>query len=174
MKYNVNEVQINPADSKAVFKTATTPSGLGKIFKSLRNDKVSFDDLVAAWNDAGQPDDTAEIADILKDHGFGNREIKKIFSKVFGKEKTDAGYQEPTQSATVQKIANYAKEHGLVDELKSFLQKEYNISESANYFGKLAVKDVGDVFTHIINEERSGRDIRLKEQEQKYLGRSRK
>ena len=66
MKYNINEVQINPADAKSVFRTAAElknkPSGLGKIFKGLRKDKIDVNDLQQAWKDEGYPDDTDDLS----------------------------------------------------------------------------------------------------------------
>lgn len=178
MKYNTNESLINTGDVKGLFKTAvqlrSSPSGLGRVFKGLRKDTIDFQDLVDAWTTAGRPDDTADVASILKDFGFGDKEIKKVFAQTFGKAKTDAGYEEPVASEAVQKIANYAKENDIVAELKTFLEKEYKFNESSQYQGKLITEDIGKVFKNILKEERSGRDYLLKQQEKEHLGRNKK
>lgn len=175
---HLTESQINPADAKAVFKTASEirtgkPSGFGRIFKGLRKDKVELSDLQKAWQSEGYPDDTRDISAILVNHGFDKKEINKVFSQVFGKQDGSDGYDEPVASETIQRIAKYAKENGFAEELKSFLSKEFGFKESADY-GKAMVEDVRAIFTAIVNEERFGRQSLIKQQEQTYLGRSKK
>jgi hypothetical protein len=170
---NINEAQINPADAKAAFKIASQsrekPGILGKVFKGLKKEKIEFDDLAQAWTQAGRPDDTEEIAEILRDHGFSEKEIVKVFSKVFGTSK-DGGYEKPTQSALVQKIADYAIAHGIAEELKDFLQKEYKLKESF----AATMPDITDIFNSIIHEERYCRESRFQQKELSVLGRNRK
>ena len=174
MKFN--EGQINPADAKEVFKVASnlraTPTGLGKVFKGLRKDKIDVSDLQKAWKDEGYPDDTRDLAAILKGHGFNPKEINKVFSQVFGTESSDEAGD--VASPTIQKIADYAKKTGLVEPLKSFLQKEYGFTESYSYEGKAVIEDVRQIFNAIIHEERTGRASLIRTQEQTLLGRTKK
>ncbi len=171
----LNEAQINKADAKAVFKTAADmrakPTGLGRVFKGLRKETVTANDLQQAWKEEGFSDDTRDLAAILKGHGFSKSEIDKVFKEVFGDKADDA---EPVASPTIQKIADYAKENGLADELKKFLQKEYGFTESYSYEGKAVVEDIRRIFTSIVQEERTDRAGLIKEQEQTLLGRSKK
>lgn len=173
----LNESQINPGDAKAIFKSAASsrekPSGFGRIFKGLRKDKVELSDLQQAWQSEGYPDDTRDISAILVDHGFDKKEIKKVFSEVFGKGDTEDGYEEPVASETIQKIAKYAKDNEFADELKAFLSKEYGFTESIDY-GKAMVEDVRAIFTAMVNEERTGRTALIRKHEREYLGRSKK
>ena len=110
--HNLNESQINSPDVKAIFKGATdlrnNPSGLGKMFKSLRKDKIELSDLQQSWKDDGFSDDTRDIKRILLSQGFSEKEIQKVFAEVFGKSDTDAGYVEPVASPVINKIAEYA------------------------------------------------------------------
>lgn len=170
-----NEGRINNADAKAVFKLAADmhnkPSGLGRIFKGLRKDKIDATDLQQAWKDEGYPDDTRDLAAILKGHGFGKKEIDKVFSEVFGGNAEEAGED---LSPTIQKIADYAKKNGLAEPLKAFLQREYGFTESYSHEGKAMIEDVRRIFTTIVREERTGRRSLIKTQEQTQLGRTKK
>ena len=125
MKSNLVESQISTADAKEILRTASNlrnkGSGLGKIFKGLRKDSINVNDLQQAWKDEGFPDDTADLSAILRDHGFGDKEIKKVFSQVFGQSGND-DYDEPVGTEILQKVANYAKKAGIVDELKAFME----------------------------------------------------
>lgn len=171
----LTEGQINPADAKAVFKVATQihnqPVGLGKIFKGLHKDKIDAGDLQKAWKEEGFPDDTRDLAAILKGHGFSKKEIDKVFQEVFGKSEDEAGNN---TSPSIQKIADYAKEHNLTDSLKAFLQKEYGFKESYSHEGKAVIEDVRRIFTSIVHEERMDRAKLIKTQEQTLLGRTKK
>jgi hypothetical protein len=173
MKFN--ESQVNPADAKEVFKIASEvrskPQGLGKLFKGLRKDKVEINDLQQAWKDEGYPDDTRDLAAILKGHGFSKKEIDKVFQSVFGGDSESSG---PVASPAIQHIVNYAKENGLADNLKAFLQKEYGFKESYSYEGKAVIEDIRQIFTNIVNEERTERNKLIKTQEQTLLGRTKK
>jgi hypothetical protein len=174
---NINENQINGADAKAIFKTASTmrdtPTGMGRILKSRRKSKIDMGDLQRAWQEAGYPDDIRDIEHILRDFGFDKKEINKVFGNVFGK--SDKGeYNEPTASPAILKIAEYAKKAGIDKELIAFMQKEYGFKESHEFEGKAVVEDVRKIFTAIVNEERAALPQLIKSAEQQYLGRSRK
>jgi len=180
---NLSESQISPADAKAVLSAAAElknkPTGLGKVFKGLRKDKIDVNDLQQAWKDAGFPDDTRDLHAILKNQGFGDNEINKVFSTVFGGEEDKP--DQPMGTQAVQKIAEYAQRAGIVDELKSFMAQEFGEElgiaqpKKRGWFGRKAVtEEVREIFTKIVQEERTDRLQLIKQQEQTNLGRTRK
>ncbi len=172
---NIKETQLNPSDAKAVFKTAVNMRdnpGLVRRMTGLSKDKIDINDLQKAWADDGYPDDLRDIERILKDHGFGKGEINKVFSKVFSKTNGKVNY--PTSSPAIQKIANYAKQHGIDKEIIAFLEREYNIKESHEFEGKALIEDVREIFTYIALEDRTTRLNLIKEQDRTHLGRTKK
>lgn len=174
----LDETQINPADVKALFKTASSmrdkPSTFGKIFKGLRKEKIDINDLHQAWKDEGFSDDIVDIARILQGHGFSTSEINRVFASVFGKADTDTGFSDPVASPTIQKIADYAKKAGVADDLIEFMRKEYNFNESMSYPGKVVIEDVRKIFSAIVQEERSARVELMKKHDANQLGRGKK
>lgn len=190
----VNEAEINKSDINAVFKDAYTVrnastsglrgainTGLGKIHKGLQKNKLEVNDLQQAWKEAGYPDDTRDIGQILKDHGFSSNEINKVFANVFGDE-VDHSNERVSASPAVIELANYAKKHNLQNELIDFMKKEFadelGIDNGDSFFGKLKKKmfaeDVHKLFVAIIQEEREDRTLMLRTQENMCLGRSKK
>lgn len=170
----INEAQINPSDVKAIFKTAVdhraNPTGFSRL---LKKDKIDINDLQSAWKEDGFSDDTRDIERILKDAGFSQKEINKVFAEIFGKE--DSGeYTKPAASDAILKIAQYAKETGIDKELISFLQKEYGFKESTVFDGKLMIEDIRRIFTRIVSEERSDLITLRKEYEHTAFGRNKK
>lgn len=175
----LEESQINNADIRAILNTAAEkrnkPSGLGKIFKGLRKDKISVDDLHQAWKKEGYPDDTRDIKALLLGHGFSEKEIKKVFSEVFGTEKS-SGKEEPDiprQSETLLKIVKHAKNSGLTQDIIDFMSKEYGFKESFQ-IDKIMIEDIKRVFTSIVQENRSGREALIQTQDRANLGRTKK
>lgn len=189
MKYDISEAHLNRPDTKAIFKTATELKNKspGGFFGGLKKDKIDINDLQRSWKEMGFPDDTKDIEGILKKYGFGDKEIKKVFSRVFGSH--DKEYDEPVATPAIQKIVKYVKDNGLVDDIKSFLEREYGeelgISKPKNAFDKISdvgkklykkavTEEIREIFTFIIEEERTERLRLIKEQEQVCLGRSKK
>jgi len=178
---SLSEEQISNSDAKALFKTAADTRAKGGI-PGFRKDKISIGDLQKAWSDAGYPDDTRDISAILKKQfGFSDREIKKVFAKVFGGEGSED--DAPAASPALQKIADYAKEHGLVNDAVAFMQQEYGeelgITKKPGFFsrqfGKKAVaEEVRQIFTDILEEQREDRFTLIRQQEHTQLGRSKK
>jgi len=169
------ESEITPPDIKAIFKGAADlrnkPSGFGKIFKSLRKDKIEVSDLQQAWKSEGFPDDTRDIERILAGFGFDKKEINRVFSDVFGKTDDD-GYQEPVASPTIMKIATYAKKNGLADSLIAFMEKEF--ADELGLGKKITTEDIRSIFQQIAQTDRPNRQFLIREQEQTHLGRKRK
>jgi len=184
---NLTEDQISNSDAKALFKTAADIRGnqgiRGKI-PGLRKDKLDIGDLQKAWANSGYPDDTEDISAILKrQFGFSDREIEKVFDKVFGrKTEDDEEHSIPKSIPQLQKIADYAKEHGLADDIIAFMNEnaeELGLEEKPNFFqrhfGKKAVaEEVRQIFTAILAEQREDRFTLIRQQEQTQLGRSKK
>jgi len=175
---NLNETEINKTDINALFRDAvsvrSTPTGLGRVFKGLRKDKIDINDLQQAWKDNGFPDDTADIENILKGHGFSKEEIRKVFSNVFGKSDADTGFEDPISSSAVQKVADYIKKRGLTNEVVEFMRREYKFNESMSYPGKVVIEDVRRIFSEIVHEERSARNELIKSLDIIQLGRGKK
>lgn len=171
MKFN--EGRISSADAKEVFKVASNLNNnpIGRVFSGLRKDKIDINDLQQAWKDEGFPDDTKDIAAILKGHGFSKNNINKVFKKVFGIDKAEDEY---SVSPAIQRIVTLAKDNDIVEPLKAFLQKEFKFTESYAYNGKVVVEDIREIFTSIIQEERSNRTALIKTQTQAQLGRTKK
>ncbi len=183
---NLAEAIINRADAEAIFKDAaylrSKPTGLGKVFKGLRKDKIDVDDLRQAWANGlegdgsdGYSDDTNDIKRILLKFGFGEKEINKVFGQVFRTK--DGDYDDvsdaPAGSPAVQKVADLAKQYGLTKQLRAFLEQEF-ADELGLDKRKAMSEDVRQIFTAIVQEERTARLTLLKQQEQTQLGRTRK
>lgn len=172
----ITEDQLNASDVKAVFKAAAAsrdnPSGLGKMFKRLQKDTVNVNDLQQSWKEDGFPDDLRDVERILKDHGFADKEIKKVFGQVFGKD-TNGDHSDISLNPIIQQIADYAKDNGLAQELIKFMEKEFHMNESV-YNGKALIEQVRQVFTSIVIEERTARPDLIKREEHIHLGRSKK
>ena len=172
----ITEDQLNTSDVKAVFKAAAAsrdkPSGLGKMFKRLQKDTVSVNDLQQAWKEDGFPDDLRDVERILKDHGFADKEIKKVFGQVFGEDE-NGDHNDISSSPLIQQIADYAKDNGFAQELITFMEREFHMNEST-YSGKALIEQVRQVFTSITIEERTARPGLIKREEHIHLGRSKK
>jgi hypothetical protein len=166
---NINEAQLTRADVKDIFKNAALKK------------KIDINDLQTAWKDDGFPDDTRDIISILKRFGFGERAIEKILVSVFGKDK-EGEINEPVESVTIQKVADFAKRHGLTDDLRKFMEREFGEELGlkkggflSKFFGRKAVsEEIRQIFTEIIKEERTNRLTLVREFEQERLGRARK
>ena len=174
----LTESQINPADAKAIFKSAAdlrnTPTGAARLFKGLRKDKIDVNDIMQEWLAQGRPDDTRDITKLLsKKFGFSNKEINKVFSQVFGKDDDTEQAEEPVGSPIVQKIANYIKNNNLSNEIKEFMQEEFG-KELGLQENKMMYEDIRRVFMHIVQEERSDRFELIRQLEQTQLGRTKK
>jgi len=173
---NINETQINTPDVKAIFKGAvdlrSRPSGLGKVFKGLRKDKIDINDLQQAWKDDGFSDDLRDIERILYGHGFSEKEINSVFKEVFGDSEDPDSYEEPVASEAVSKIASYAKKNNLSDTLIAFMRQEF--AEELGLGKNTTTENIRFIFTRILQEERSNRLQLIKEYEQTQLGRKKK
>lgn len=174
--HNINESQINPSDVKAIFKDATAlrskPSLAGRFFKNLRKDKIDINDLQQSWKDDGYPDDIRDIKRILLGHGFDKKEVAKIFSEVFGSSSDTGEYSTPTSSPIILKIANYAKQHGLAEQLIAFMEEEF--ADELGMSRKVTTEDIRQIFTKILNEDRTNRTQLINAQEAVYYGRNKK
>ena len=175
---NVNETQLNPADAKGIFTAAAhlrnNPTGIKGIFKGLKKNKLDVNDLMQAWVAKGRPDDTRDIRSILSaDFGFNDKEINKVFSAIFGQDKDSGKAKEPTQSPIIQKLADYIKKNGMLDDIKSFMQAEFG-DELGIKESKMMYEEIRRVFMHIVQEERADRFELIRQIEQTQLGRMKK
>ena len=183
------EAHITSADVKEILKGASAlknNSGImGRMLKGLRKDKLDINDLQRAWKEAGFPDDTRDIYAILKNQfGFGDKEIRKVFAQVFGSTDDETGYKTPAGSRSIQNIANYAKQHGIDGQLRDFMKQEFGEELGlekpglmSKIFGKekkAVAEEVRQIFTAMVQEERTGRPELIRQQEYTQLGRTRK
>jgi hypothetical protein len=167
----VQESQVTSADAKAVFKAAAEykNNGISSFWK--KTPKVSFEDLMQAWKDAGYPDDTRDLEYILKKRfSFEDSDINKVFQQVFGADKN--GYASPGNSEAVMKIVNYIKKNNLQSEIISFMQDEFadeiQPKQKPNWFGrKTTNEEIKDLFL-LLSEGLN------KQSEFKHLGRNKK
>jgi hypothetical protein len=193
MRIKVIEEVISPSDAKNIFKAAVDsreqPTLAGRMFKSLRKDKIDFADLQKAWLAAGRPDDTQDIAVILKNQfGFSDKEIKKVYSNVFGAsdDEEDDFDLEGTITPAMQKLVDFVKQNGMADQLKEYLKQNYGeelgltqkpgmLDRLKGFMGKKAVaEDIREIFTQILSEDRSDRAMLIKQAEQTQFGRTKK
>jgi len=174
-----------------------------KYAAKLSKESISIEDLRQAWKEAGYPSDTQEIGDILENFGFEENDVNRVFNEILGGydvEGDDKPRDEPPSPAII-KIAEYAKKNGLKDELIAFLQQNYGdeledepedepeeIADEPkkgmfgrmkdlgkSIFGRKATtEEVRQIFTAMLQEERSMRHILIKEQDKRDLGRQRK
>lgn len=182
MQNNLEEAYVDNEDSQAVLKAAIELKSQSKsIFKNLRKPEINVADLQTAWKENGFPDDTRDIEIILSAHGYSRREIRKIFSAIFGEDMSHN--DETTENPAVRKIAEYAKAHGLVDELKTLLQNEFGDELGLNNTGidrvrqftkKFMIEDIRHIFTEIVKEPRYERERIIREQNLKALGRNKR
>lgn len=182
----IAESFIGKGDVNAIFKKAAeirvNPPGLGRMFKSLRKDTIDVNDLQQAWKDAGFPDDTQDIMYILKNQGYGDKEIKKVFSSVFGDSDEDEGYADPETSPAVLKIADYIKKKNMTNDMVQFLERDYGeLLGTAPKQGmlsrikkKFTTEDIRQIFTQIVKEERSNRINLIRAHEHTNFGRNKK
>jgi hypothetical protein len=192
---NLSEAIINRSDAEEVFKDAaylrSKPTGLlGKMFKGHQKEKIDVEDLRQAWANGlegdgsdGYSNDTNDIKRIMLKFGYDEKEINKVFAQVF---KTDDSEYDDTQDApvaseNVQKVADIAKKHGLTKSLRSFLEQEFakelglEQEKKKGWFGKKATnEDIRQIFTTMIQEERTARIQLIRQEEQTQLGRQRK
>lgn len=184
---NLTESIINRADAEEIFKDAaylrSRPTGAGRIFKGLRKDKIDIEDLRQAWANGlegdgsdGYSNDTNDIKRILLKFGFGEREINKVFAQVFNTNDDDE-YDDisdaPAGSPAVQKVADLAKEYGLSKQLRAFLEQEF-ADELGLDKRRAMSEDVRQIFTFMVQEERTELARLIRQQEQTQLGRTRK
>lgn len=174
----LTETEISKSDVSGIFKQAvelrSQPQGrFSKFFGQKPKDNIAVSDLQQAWQKAGFPDDVRDIEHILKDFGFGDKEIHKVMSGAFGTN-NDGQYNEPIASPAIQKLADYAKKAGLTQDLIAFMQKEYGFKESYSHQGKVVVEDVRKIFDAIVYEERSALPKLIKDNEIRQLGRNKK
>ena len=79
--HKITEDQVTQADAAEVLKKAAELKR--GIFPGLSKKKIDANDLQKEWIRRGG-DDTRDIAAMLKDYGFGDKEINKVFAQVFG------------------------------------------------------------------------------------------
>lgn len=187
LQESINEAHVDKGDVRQIFNY------LGNN-KSHRNQNLDIGSLQKAWASAGYPDDTTDIAEILKKHGFDDSAIHSAFSGVLGNGYNDEDSSpEESGAATsgaVLKIAEYIKRAGISKEIIAYMQENYGneltaepkqgMFKRAMNYGKNLFKrkatseDVRQIFTNILKEERRGLSGLIKQEEYTQLGRNKK
>ena len=179
---NMKGHELSKEDVNAIFNTAQHTRNTGKFNKLLNKKQVSLDDLQNSWKEAGYPDDTRDITNILKQAGFGDNEIKKVFSKVFSQEITDKDDYANSPQAT--KLAAFIKQNGFTDQILNMLKtefgKELKITPETmgdklkKFIPKVRTEDVYNIFKNILLEERTDIIHSIALADTDRLGRSKK
>jgi hypothetical protein len=193
---SLNEEHISRKKAKAILQGVIDNKSYGR----LKNKNLTISDLQKAWKDEGFSTDTQELGDLLQKVGFGSKEIHRVFHSVLGGnsdyDDEDDPHSPPQKpSPAVIKIAEYIKKHGFQDEIISFMQKTFGdelkpnepepdkkgfvgkaMDWARNKFGKkqATVEEIRQIFTAMLLEERTERENRIKEEETKLFGRSKK
>ncbi|HEY6436082.1 MAG TPA: hypothetical protein VIY47_05800, partial [Ignavibacteriaceae bacterium] len=205
---NMNKIRrlirdkLSPAQRAGLWKALSEVEGITEAFvdrpdvidifqniSSLGRNSVDVSDLQKAWRDARFPDDTQDIYAILKRHGYGNKEIERVFDQVLGSNHSaDSSKSKETSEITpaTRKLVDFIKANGMVDDIKAFMKSEFGeelgitkkpgmIDKLKGFFGKKAVaEDVRAIFTAIVKEERTDRLELLRSHNYTHLGRNKK
>lgn len=195
---SLNEAQISKNDADRIFKNVAQSREHG----FLKAGKIDINDLQKAWKKSGFSLDTNDIGRILHSAGYDEHEINGVFDQVLGDDDYDYNDETDDQdddvkdtsskpSPAVIKIADYIKKHNLQDEIIAFMEQEFGdeltvqepdrglvgkaMNWAKNKFGRKAtVEDVRQIFSAMVLKERSMLNTRIKEQQQIFLGRSKK
>lgn len=166
----INEYHLNPADTKEIFKTAST---LKNTRFGSNKKRPTVADLHAAWKDHTPnkyPDDTEDISNILQGFGYSDNEIESVYNHVLG----EINLNQPPISPTIQKIADYIIANDMKSEMIEFLEGNYAFKENKTFKDKLVVEEIREIFTHIVEEEGLNRPQMIKELDFERLGRYKK
>ena len=177
----LKENYLSRGDVNTIFKAATKLKDTSHLAPWDRyRDEISVDDLQQDWKEDGYSIDIRDIESILKNRGFGKREISKVFKEVLGKgDHPDYGYDTGATSPAVGKLVDVIEKAGLKKEVIAFLEKNFKDEiEDDGWISKVKRKftteDIRDIFTSIVNEERTEREALLKQHETQQFGRKRK
>lgn len=183
MKPNINEATINKADVNAILKAAAEQRKRGPIkrFYDVGKKEIDVNDLQKAWAKGLEPDgsdgysnDTADIKRILQKFGYGDKEINKVFTKVFKTDKSNYDDEDdaPRGSEHVQKAADFIKKNGFQKHILAFLEQEFG--DEIGLKETIVVEEIRELFTAIVKEERTEIARLIKEEDRILLGRTRK
>ena len=191
-KDTLSEEQISKDQVRDILSTAAKT----RAHSILRKDRINLTDLQQSWKDINFSLDTDDIGKLLKRTGYSEEEINAVFNKVLDGVDTDNEYEDTDEvpaADAIMKIAEYAKQHGLSDELIQFMEARYSdelidqpeqpdpgiFSKAKNWFSKkfnrtATVEEVREIFSAILLTERTLKNRLIKEEEKRNLGRSKK
>lgn len=172
----VTESAVSNSDINAIFNAAANlrqaPKSKWNFFKPDKP-KITLDDLKREY-EKERPDDLRDIQHMLKNVGYDDAEINKVFSEVFGSDDNDE-YQEPTNSPAVTKIAEYIKSKGMEREIIAFMKQEYPEIFNESYITKkVMIEDIEKILVRIVREDRNALPRIAKATEHIRLGRNKK
>lgn len=172
----VTESEVTGPEINAIFKSAVElrnkPKSKWEFFKKDKQ-PVSIEDLKREY-EKDRPDDLRDIQHMLKNMGYDEKEINKVFSDVFGAD-DEGSHNTPSASPTILKIAKYAKDNNMAEELVAFMRKEYpEVFRESAHPRKVMIRDIERIFKGIVKENRNGLIKTNQVNEYNRLGRNRK
>jgi len=167
MLKRINEDYLSHDDIEDVLNNAARQGLPGTGFAGMFKKKISVADLRQAWADAGYPEDSTSVSNILKGLGYDRMAVNKVFRDTFD---TRHGRLDTGNSPAVVELAKTIVKSGYKDEILTFLEHQYNFVDT----GTPIPEHIRTIFERIIHEERAGLPVLQKQFEQKNLGRHRK
>jgi uncharacterized protein YbbK (DUF523 family) len=175
---SLTETDLSTRQINNLFQTTSQVDPKGRIFGNIKSKfsgnktpKPTVQSLQQEWARAGYPENSEDLTKILRQAGYRNSEVDKIFKEVFN---TGKDQSQQASSKAVTDIAEYIKQNNLTDEILKFMSETYGFKESYSYTGKVMVAEVKEIFTKIVNEEGLGRQQQIRSFERTNLGRTRK
>lgn len=172
----VTESEVSGPEINAIFRSAVElrnkPKSKWEFFKKDKQ-PVSIEDLKREY-EKERPDDLRDIKLMLKNMGYDEKEINKVLGDVFGQD-DDGEHNTPAASPTILKIAKYAKDNNMADDIIAFMRREYpDVFKESVMPKKVMIRDIERIFEGIVKEDRNGIIRVRKVQEYNRLGRNRK
>jgi len=162
----LNEAELSKGAINSVFTNAEKIGKKGFSFKK----KASWKELMNAWKNSNFSDDSRDIINILKKHGYSGYEIRKAFeisniiepsslSKKIKQRFSGERFKSPEEqeveiSPTVKKLGDFIVSGGMKKDITSFLSDEYGfraLSESVDFLleKKLSDRDIKQLFLQL-------------------------
>ena len=162
----LSEAILNKYNTEEVFKGI-----IDKSRASLRQGRITLDQLKDAWQKAGYPEDTDDISKMLQGMGYDRGTVDNVISSVVDGDdedtEDDSESRQKSSSQAITKIAAYIQKAGLTDEITKFMQENFaedlkpkqSMWQKAKGFGKnlfgrkATTEDVKKIFTLMLKED---------------------
>ena len=163
----LSEAILNKYNTEELFKGIVDQSKA-----SLKQGRITLDQLKDAWQKAGYPEDTEDISKMLQGMGYDRGTVDNVISSVVNGDddedvEDDSESRQKSSSQAITKIAAYIQKAGLTDEIMQFMQENFpedlkakqSMWQKAKGFGKnlfsrkATTEDVRKIFTLMLKEE---------------------